>query len=249
MRGLILFDAQSCRLADQERQVLFTTLSDFLSNSGWKLVSGAAGRWYLQGPDCNGLHSTPLSRVRGKPVGDYLPRGSAAPAWMQLSNEMQMLLHSHPVNQARVGKGLAALNSVWIWGGGVLPDSGGKLFEGVYSDDPLLRGLALWAGSSVQRPPAGARQLLRQGCCHGRILVMPDGELMRAAAYERVSEWSEAVARYEHDWFVPLLQALAGGRLQRLELIAMNGRRYSLGRGNLWRFWRRAADWRSTLAF
>ena len=36
-------------------------------------------------------------------------------------NEAQMILHTHPVNAEREARGMPAVNSVWLWGGGTLP--------------------------------------------------------------------------------------------------------------------------------
>lgn len=241
--GLILFDAATFQLSGQERQALFVTLRDFLSEAGWRLESGATQRWYLHGLTQDQLQTTLLSRVCGKPVGDYLPRGSAAAEWMQRSNEMQMLLHSHPVNRERAARGLPAVNSVWISGGGILPESGQRVFDRVYSDHPLLRGLGLWSGCGAQPLPQDADALVLDPGAGQRMLLVADA-CLPAAAYGDVQRWGEVVARYERDWFAPLLQALARRRVQDLRLIALNGYSYRLRRPDLWRFWRRDVCWR-----
>ena len=38
-------------------------------------------------------------------------------------NELQMLLHDHPVNQAREARGELPVNSLWLWGGGRQPST------------------------------------------------------------------------------------------------------------------------------
>ena len=245
--GLILFDAATCRLSEAERQALFVTLRDFLSETDWRLEASDSQNWYLHGLSQDQLHTTLLSRVCGKPVSDYLPRGRAAAQWMQRSNEMQMLLHRHAVNQERVARGLPALNSVWISGGGVLPEARRAPFAQVYCDDPLLRGLALWSGAATDSPPHDAGGLPPGPAAGRRVLLVLDA-CLAAAAYGDAQQWSEIVARYERDWFAPLLQALSARRLQALELVALNGYRYRLRRGDLWRFWRRSVRWRDALA-
>jgi hypothetical protein len=245
--GLILFDASTCRLSAQERQALFVTLRDFLSETDWRLETSDSHNWYLHGLAHDQLHTALLSRVLGKPVSEYLPRGRAAAQWMQRSNEMQMLLHSHPVNQERAARGLPAVNSVWISGGGLLPEPRRAAFDQVYSDDPLLRGLALWSGAATDSLPRDADALQQNPAAGRRVLLAPDA-CLPAAAYGDVQQWSEVVARYERDWFAPLLQALSGRRLQALELIALNGYRYRLGRRDLWRFWRRPVRWRDAIS-
>ena len=41
-----------------------------------------------------------------------------------LLNEVQVLLHQHPLNAARQTRGLPPVNSVWFWGAGRLPAPG-----------------------------------------------------------------------------------------------------------------------------
>jgi len=43
------------------------------------------------------------------------PKGVEALHWHQLFNEIQMLLFSHPVNEAREVRGELPVNSVWLW--------------------------------------------------------------------------------------------------------------------------------------
>ncbi len=246
-QGLILFDAASCRASEPERQALYVTLRDFLAETDWRLETSDSHNWYLHGLEQDQLHTTLLSQVCGKPVSDYLPRGRAAAQWMQRSNEMQMVLHRHPVNQERAARGLPALNSVWISGGGVLPEARPATFAQVYSDDPLLRGLALWSGATSDPPPHDAGGLLPAHAAGQRMLLVLEG-CLAAVAYGAAQQWSEVVARYERDWFAPLLQAQSARRLQALELVALNGYRYRLRRGDLWRFWRRTVRWRDALA-
>jgi hypothetical protein len=245
--GLMLFDAATCRLSGPERQALFATLCDFLSETGWRLEASDNHNWYLHGLAQDQLQTTLLSRVLGRPVSDHLPRGGAAAHWMQRSNEMQMLLHSHPVNQERAARGLPAVNSVWISGGGTLPEPARARFDQVYSDEPLLRGLALWSGTAMDSLPHDVGGVLHNPVAGRRILLVPDA-CLRAAVYGDVQQWSEVVARYERDWFAPLLQTLSERRLQSLELIALNGYRYRLRRRDLWCFWQRAVRWRDELS-
>ena len=45
----------------------------------------------------------------------------ATAAMRRLQNEMQMLLYTHPLNDARDAQGLPTVNSFWISGSGILP--------------------------------------------------------------------------------------------------------------------------------
>jgi hypothetical protein len=75
-------------------------------------------------------------------VFDHTPDGPEARRWRTLLSEAQVLLHNHPRNAARAEAGLVPVNSLWFWGGGILPDSVASAYATLFSDDPVLHGLA-----------------------------------------------------------------------------------------------------------
>jgi hypothetical protein len=44
----------------------------------------------------------------------YMPQGQDAQKLRQVMNQVQMLMHEHPVNQQRLKDGLPELNSIWF---------------------------------------------------------------------------------------------------------------------------------------
>src|SRR5690606_34285880 len=80
------------------------------------------GTWFIELSRALDIETVPPHAVQGRAVREHLPAGTDARrvhAWM---NEMQMFLHAHPLNRERAARGLPALNGVWIWGEGQLPD-------------------------------------------------------------------------------------------------------------------------------
>jgi hypothetical protein len=59
--------------------------------------------------------------VVGRDVDPWLPAGVHGRLLRRLQNEMQMLLYTHPVNEARSARGEPAINSLWFSGTGRLP--------------------------------------------------------------------------------------------------------------------------------
>ena len=57
-------------------------------------------------------------QVEGDDIRDCLPAGRDGAQIRKLTNELQMLLHEHPVNIRRAARGLAPVNSIWLWGFG-----------------------------------------------------------------------------------------------------------------------------------
>ena len=160
-------------------------------------------RWYVKFPGAPELITTPPSAARGTAIGDKLPSGPDAMRFRALMNEVQMLLHDHPVNTEREARGVPAVNSVWFWGGGALAVPAARPFSIVFSDDPLARGLALAAGIPGRRLSGNAETVLSALPAEGTALIALDPA--RSAALER-------------DWFGPLLAALEGGRIGMLSL-------------------------------
>ena len=62
-----------------------------------------------------------LFGLYGGVVSVHLPIDRATAHWRRLSNEVQMLLHDHPVNLRRQQAGQVPVNALWFWGGGALP--------------------------------------------------------------------------------------------------------------------------------
>jgi hypothetical protein len=235
--GLILFDASTLSISPEENQALAATAAELLAEDGWRLDARYPPHWYLSGGQPQRLFTTPLSRVQGRNVGGFLPVGEDASAWLRRINEIQMLMHAHPVNQRRAARGLPVVNSVWIWGGGVLPDHSGSHFSRVVADDALTRGLGRWSESPCEVVPDDAPLAINRMHRGERMLVVLE-RCGQPANYGKFEQWNQAVEWCERYWFAPLLDALARGRVQSLQLLALNGIRYTLRARDLWRFWR-----------
>jgi hypothetical protein len=246
-RGLILFDTSTFSFSDEESRALLDTVADFLAQDGWRLESEHAKRWYLSGGDDRELLTAPLPLLRGKPVSDYLPQGKDAPLWRQRFNEIQMLMHSHPVNRQRAERGLPLVNSLWVWGGGLLPARAEQVFTRVVTNDATVGGLGIWNASRCEPVPNHADVLLGELGKNERVLLTLDA-LDVPAAYEDLGHWNEALERYERDWFAPLLDALARRRLGSLELFPGNGQRFRMNPVDVLKFWKRSKSYREVLA-
>ncbi len=101
---------------------------------------------------------TPPHDITGKPVAEYLPRGSGAERLRDLMARAAEILARHPVNQARRDGGKPAATSVWFWGQGKRP-AVPTLRErfgasgGVISAVDLVNGLGRLAGLDLIKVP------------------------------------------------------------------------------------------------
>jgi hypothetical protein len=199
-------------------------------------------RWYARSLSRPAIATTPIAEARGRPVDQYLPRGPEATRWHAVLNEAQMLLHEHPVNEAREARGAATINSVWLWGAGRLVAPARTPYACVWADDPLARGLARAAQARHEPLPRSARALLEPAGRTGVTAVILDA-LRAPAAYGDADAWRDALGTLERDWFDPLLDALRGGRIGMITLhVPGNARTLAAEttRQDLRYLWRRA---------
>lgn len=158
-----------------------------------------------------------------------------------LLNELQMLLHAHPVNAAREARGEPMINSVWFWGGGALPTRAEGRWRSVSADDPAAQGLARLCGAQIRPPTASADAWLEAAPEDGRHLIVLDA-LRLPHALRDAETYLAGVQALEVRWLAPLLEALRTQRIGMLTLHAPDATEalsVETVRADLRRFWRR----------
>jgi len=231
--ALLLLDARHFALEAEPARALVDALNAHFAPDGLRFFVPDPTRWYVRVDRVPDIATWPLREAAGRSIDALLPYGSEALVWHRRVNELQMLLHAHAVNQVRESAGQPAVNSVWFWGGGVLPAAAGSRFSGVWADHPLARGLAQAARLPCAAVPASADHWLAQSAPGEDVIL-----LALPAAQPR-----EALLAAEQLWFAPLLRALKRRQLSALTLVAEDGgtaARFELGAADLWKFWRRA---------
>jgi hypothetical protein len=129
---------------------LLPVLQPLFADAGFVLDAPDPSRWYLRLPIDLALpdFDSP-DEVLGDDLFSHLPEGEGGRRWRALMTEAQVLLHNHSWNQQRAAQGQQPINSLWFWGGGVMPVSVSTPHAQVRSRDALLQGLALAAGVAV----------------------------------------------------------------------------------------------------
>jgi len=226
---LVLVPAAALGIQLAEAEALCAALNEhFASRLSVRVVDEE--RWVAKLEHELTLDAPSPLEVAGRDVVLGLPARESA-----LLNEAQMVLHSHPVNEAREARGAPTVNSVWFWGTGRLPRVASERWHSVTAAEPLALGLARAAGMRHRTLPASAQAWLERAPEDGRHLVVLDA--LRDAA-----EPDDALARLERDWFVPLLAALRAGRIGMVTIHVPDAAEcvsYETIRTDLRRFWRR----------
>jgi len=148
-----LSDPAALALREGESRELLAVMRPYFETDGIALHYLAPERWMAEGEVFRKLPTASLDRVLARNVDAWLlgaggterragpPQASSAPpegsavreatsvgarALTRLQNEMQMLLYTHPFNDARQARWQMPVNSFWISGTGDLPATAGS---------------------------------------------------------------------------------------------------------------------------
>lgn len=105
----------------QESQSLLAAMQPYFEEDGITLQYDQPTRWLARGEMFRELATASLDRVVGRNLENWMPRSAPAAHLRRLQNEMQMLLYTHPVHDARAARGVLPVNSFWLSGTGALP--------------------------------------------------------------------------------------------------------------------------------
>ena len=121
---VLLAPPEDLALDDGTSRELMAAMAPYFLEDGITLhyQDGLPTAWLAQGETFRGLRTTSMERVAGTrlTLSLFNAAGGAAARLRRLQNEMQMLLYTHPANEARHQRGLAPINSFWVTGAGVL---------------------------------------------------------------------------------------------------------------------------------
>ncbi len=237
--ALMLTDPAALEITADESAAFAATLGHHLHEENVTLHAPQPGRWFLRSDATPVMTTSSLDAVTGRDVRLFLPQGPDSARWHRILTEMQMLLHSHPVNDARETRGRLPVNSVWLWGGGTLPAPVAAPFTTVWSGDWIVRALAHHSGCPCElRPAQIAPETLKDG---SHLLSFEQLETLLRLGDAHA--WSNAVTALNRDWFVPLLDALTARRLQSLTVISTHEagiRKFMVRPIDMMKFWRKS---------
>ena len=210
MRDFAVLQGTPPDITPQQTQDLVAALNQHFADDGLQWFAPHPQRWYLRvnhAPE-------PINISKNAALGRRMEKQTSTPKWAAVLNEIQMLLHQHPVNEAREHSGLLPVNSVWLFGGGAYVAPTLQPYAAVMANTPLLRGLA---GERCQPLPDSAEFLTENS-----LAVLDD---LQAA----------------QQWLAALWGMLKKEKVQTLHLHleqepTVNS--FLLCRQDLWKFWR-----------
>ena len=212
------------RMTDADSAALLPALRPLFGDAGFPIDAPHPSRWYLRLPlESKFPEFPPPAEAIGTDLADQLDDDTpAARRWRALLTEAQIVLHNHPWNERRAAGGLTPVNSLWLWGGGVLPDHVGTGHGAVATAEEELQALVAASGAQAVAP--------LQAFDPVAVPSLVDLRTLRD------------LRAFADDWLAPALSGLSEGRLKSLLLDLEDGTGYRLSRGQRWRFWRRPRD-------
>lgn len=210
-----------------------------------------AARWYLKIPHTEMPETTALWRASGANVFDHLPENTVGNInWRSLQNELQMLLHDHPVNLARLERNTLPINGIWFWGGGtfrthapvvkaantshllqirnarnmIMPPTVRGPAQAEYPYRLMLAKLALARGLAINNKlPVSALPInFAQMPLASTHNFVVLHQPTRALRANQRHEWMTAVSAIDTDWLQPLKAALIDRTIESLTLLLPN---------------------------
>lgn len=238
---LILGDPRRLALSMAEALQLTASLNAHFQPDGLRFQALAADRWYLRLAQPLAMSTTVLEAAIGHSIETTLPQGEEAALWRRYLNEAQMVLHDHPVNQAREARGVMPVNSIWFWGEGVAPEAPRPEISALFADAPIAAALAQGMGIRHEQTPHGLIELERGVSIASDRIVVVLGALRPPTDSDDASASKTLPQHYENQWFAPLLKALQRGRMARLVLTGIGTPAFDavITRGDAWKLWLR----------
>ncbi|NLV35447.1 MAG: cofactor-independent phosphoglycerate mutase [Clostridiaceae bacterium] len=147
-----MIDYSSDEISTSEAAELIKDVNKYLSDDEITFHPGISYRHCMVWHNGAGTRSmTPPHDILEKNIAAYLPSGDKGELFLSLQKKSYEILRNHPVNQARIARGLRPANSIWLWGEGKKPAIP-KFFDkysitgSVVSAVDLIKGIGLCAG-------------------------------------------------------------------------------------------------------
>jgi hypothetical protein len=236
-------------LTAADATALTARLTRHFADDGIAFAAAHPARWYARLAVPAALAATATDAAVGHSLRALRVEGDDARRFERHANEIQMLLHAAPENEAREARGLAPCNGLWLWNAVATRAAAAPMcvaaLAATGAAGDLARGLALATGGTAR--DIGATGLSDEAAAASAATL--DAALDRRDATHVVVALPAlappAFAAIDARWLAPAVDALLAGRARTLTLV-VDGRGAQVLVASRPRGWRRiAARWRT----
>jgi 2,3-bisphosphoglycerate-independent phosphoglycerate mutase len=156
----VMADYSAGHIGTEDGRELIKMLDKRLGGPKVRFAGGTQYRHLciLKGSSFEGAKCTPPHDITGRPIEEFLPKGTGGKELRQLMEDTRMLLEGHEVNRERRRDGKKTANMVWLWGQGKgvdMPSFEARfgLKGAVISAVDLIKGLGRATGLDVVEVP------------------------------------------------------------------------------------------------
>ena len=174
--SMTMEDPAQLQVSDAESRQLLADMTPYFYDDGLTLHYFKPTLWLCSGEPLRSVCTASLDRVIGKDLSDWQPAQGDSAKLRRLQNEMQMLLYTHTVNDARSRVRTAAINSIWLHGTGALTKEYTALQPKVSTNISTARSLADAALKEDWRAWAAAWEQLDATACADLLKRVKAGE-------------------------------------------------------------------------
>jgi len=243
-----LIPAESLQLTAAESSAIFAALNSHFAEDGLRFLQGEHARWYITGADAGELAALPTSQIAGRNVSAFLPTPAQAPRWLQISTEVQMLLHTLDINESRVLEGKFPVNALWFWGNGKLKLPEQAVTATLYANTAFATGVGRLLGAEVLPLQEIVAALPSKRVKHVRSMapgshaaqhIIVDTSLLDAVLDASEDDQHQCLLELEHGLLTHITKWVMRGVLSSAELDCCDGRSFTITRGSLMQFWKK----------
>lgn len=190
-----LADPTALRLDEAASREVFELVRPLFESEGFVLAWGAPLRWYAAHEALAEVPSASLDRVVGRNIDAWLPSHKSTRLIRRLQNEVQMLLHTHALNERREAAGQLTVNSFWYSGCGVAqPVTGAEpVVDDRLRESALQEDWPAWAAAWQALADGPVTQLLKDG--PGSVLTLCGERDALRFAWQPRPWWQRLFAR------------------------------------------------------
>lgn len=227
-------DSRHIAISDSEAQTLIADLNQFYT--GDATFSALHPKiWQIHLPKMSEWHAPSVLNLDAQTDAVSRSEHHASTQWLQLSTEIQMFLHAHPINQARQQRGEIPINALWLW----QPENPAPTATPFQA--ALTGSDSAWTAISPNPHTDQPHDLAAwQRACEEHEIALDKTQLFSedfAQSHQTGDVWAyqKVLHHWENHFFAPLENLLQTGKLQQIQLICEQGS-LTMGRRR-WAFW------------